>query len=199
MRDLHLWAFERGTLWVRECGRDDAALVVPPIEVVLSEAHPSDLAALASAMGLADMTEVQRRFDSGRRCFVVLVGDSIASYGWVSRDVESIGELERSFRMAPDEAYIWDCATLLPYRGKRLYCALLDHMVTALCREGTRRIWIGASLDNTPSIRGFAAARFRPVLQMTYLRLLGIRRVWMTGDSAAPPALVTRARACLAI
>lgn len=199
MRDLHLWAFERGTLWVRECGGKDVAPVVPGREAVLREARSCDTEALASAMGLATATEAQRRFDAGRRCFVALVDGSIASYGWVSHGVESIGELERSFRMAPDEAYIWDCATLPPYRGQHLYCALLDHIATTLCRSGARRIWIGASLDNTPSIRGFAAAGFQPVLTLTYLRLLGIRRVWMAGSAEASPALVTRARECLAV
>jgi ribosomal protein S18 acetylase RimI-like enzyme len=173
--------------------------VVPGREAVLREAHPDDAKALASAMGLANVAEAQRRFDAGRRCFVALVDGVIASYGWVSHGVESIGELERSFRMAPDEAYIWDCATLPPYRGQHLYCALLDHIVTMLCHDGTRRIWIGASLDNTPSIRGFASAGFQPVLTLTYLRLLGIRRVWMAGDTAASSALVTRARECLAM
>ncbi|HEU4783734.1 MAG TPA: GNAT family N-acetyltransferase [Ktedonobacterales bacterium] len=199
MRDLHLWAFERGTLWARECGGKGLAPVIPAREAVLREAHSGDTEALASAMGLAGSTEVRRRFDAGRRCFVALVDGAIATYGWVSHGVESIGELERSFRMAPDEAYIWDCATLPPYRGQHLYGALLSHIVTTLCRDGTRRIWIGASLDNSPSIRGFASAGFQPVLTLTYLRLLGIRRVWMAGDTAASPALVTRARECLAV
>ena len=199
MRDLHLWAFERGTLWVRECGGKSGAPVIPAREVVLREAHADAAETLASAMGLATVAEVRQRFDAERRCFVALVDDAIASYGWVSHGIESIGELERSLHMTPDEAYIWDCATLPPYRGQHLYCALLDHIVTTLCRDGTRRIWIGASLDNTPSIRGFAAAGFQPVLTLTYLRLLGIRRVWMAGDTAASPALVTRARECLAV
>ncbi|HEX5441184.1 MAG TPA: GNAT family N-acetyltransferase [Ktedonobacterales bacterium] len=199
MRDLHLWAFERGTLWAHECGGKDAAPVTPGREAALREAQSADAEALARAMGLAEATEVRRRFDAGRRCFVALVDGAIATYGWVSHGVESIGELERSFRMAPDEAYIWDCATLPPYRGQHLYCALLSHIVTTLCRDGTRRIWIGASLDNTPSIRGFAAAGFQSVLTLTYLRLLGMRRVWMAGATAASPALVTRARECLAV
>ncbi len=199
MRDLHLWALERGALWARECDRKDIAPVVPRREAVLREALLNDAEALARAMGVAGTTETQRRFESGRRCFVALVDGAIATYGWVSHGVESIGELERSFRMAPDEAYIWDCATLPPYRGQHLYRALLDYIATTLCRDGTRRIWIGASLDNTSSIRGFAAAGFQPVLTLTYLRLLGIGRVWMAGDTAASPALVARARECLAV
>jgi ribosomal protein S18 acetylase RimI-like enzyme len=200
MRDLHLWAFERGTLWVRECGGKDIAPVVPGIlQATLGEAHPEGAEALASAMGLADAGEVRRRFSGGRRCFVALVDGAIVSYGWVSRGVERIGELERSFRMSPDEAYIWDCTTEPPYRGKRLYCALLSHIATTLCREGMRRLWIGASLENIPSIRGFATAGFQPVLTLTYLRLLGMRHVWITDNAATPPDLVIRARASLSV
>ncbi len=201
MRDLHLYAFERGTLWVHECGEneEDIAPVVPSVDATIDEVRSEDAESLARAMGLADATEVRQRFNSGRRCFVAQVGGAIASYGWVSRGVESIGELERSFRMLPDEAYIWDCATVPQYRGQRLYCALLSHIVATLCRDGARRTWIGASLDNTPSIRGFAAAGFQPVLTLTYLRLLGMRRVWMAGDATAAPALVSRARECLAV
>lgn len=199
MPELHPWAFERGALWARECEGKDAAPVVPRIRATLGEAHPEGAEALARAMGLASAAEALRRFGAGRRCFVALVDGSIASYGWASHGVEDIGELERSFRMAPDEAYIWDCATLPSYRGQRLYSALLSHIATSLCREGTRRLWIGASLDNIPSIRGFAAAGFQPVLQMTYARFLGVRRTWISGHEAAAPDLITHARACLSI
>lgn len=199
MRDLHLWAFERGTLWARECEGKPIAPVVPGVRATLDEAHLEDAETLTRVMGSADTTEARRRFTGGRRCFVALVDGAIASYGWVSQGVEDIGELERSFRMAPDEAYIWDCATLPPYRGQRLYCALLSHIATTLFSEGARRLWIGASQDNIASIRGFATAGFQPVLQMTYLRLLGVRRVWITERAATPPDLIARARACLSV
>lgn len=197
----HVWAFERGTLWVRDVAEteNDAIRVLPKIRATLGEAGPEDARALAHVMELADTAEVARRFGEGRRCFVAWVDDAIASYGWVSRGVERIGELERSFRMAPDEAYIWDCATLPKYRGQHLYCALLRYIVTALHRDGVRRVWIGASLQNTPSIRAFATAGFRPVLTLTYARLLGIRHVWLAGDATATSELVTRARACLSV
>lgn len=198
MPDLHPWAFERGTLWAREYDGKDILLVTPKITATLSEAQPDTAYILARAMGLGDATQTLQRFSDGRRCFVAWVDGAIASYGWVSRGVERIGELERSLRMSPDEAYIWDCATLPPYRGQRLYCALLTSIVATLFHDGARRIWIGASLDNTPSIRAFAVAGFQPVLRITYLRLFGLRGAWITGAPAAAPELVARVRKSLA-
>lgn len=197
MSYLHPWAFERGTLWVRECASGDAVPILPKIRATLGEAQPDGADALATAMGDVDSAQAQRRFSGGRRCFVAWVDGSIAAYGWVSQGVERIGELERTLRLAPDEAYIWDCATLPPYRGQRLYGALLSHIATTLCHDGIRRLWIGASLSNTPSIRGFAATGFQPVLQLTYMRLLGMRHVRIAEAKTAAPELVARARASL--
>ena len=193
----HSWAYERGTLWARACDGEDTIPVIPKIEATLTEAHPETADALAVAMGLPDSAVVRQRFRDGRRCFAAWVDGAIAAYGWASRDVESIGELERTFHMLPNEAYIWDCATLPQYRGQRLYSALLSYMVAALCHDGLHLLWIGASLSNTPSIRGFAMAGFQPVLQLTYRRLLGFRHIWIAGDPAAAPELVARACAAL--
>lgn len=197
MPDIHLWAFERGTLWVREANGDDALSVQPKVPAILGEAHPEAADALARAMGASDVAAVIERFSAGRRCFVAQVNGAIASYAWVSRGVERIGELERSFRMAPEEAYIWDCATLPPYRGQRLYCALLSHLASHLFHNGVTRLWIGASASNSYSIRGFAIAGFQHVLDLTYLRVLGIRHLWIRPDSAIAPALVKRARVAM--
>lgn len=101
--------------------------------------------------------------------------------------------------MSPDEVYIWDCATLPHYRGQRLYCALLSQIAATLCHEGIQRLWIGASLSNIPSIRGFAVAGFQPVLRLTYRRLLGIRHVSIVAHPTAPPDLVARACGALGV
>lgn len=191
------WAFERGVLWARKCAGSESVRVLPAIRATLSEVPPEAANALATAMGLADSTAVVERFSNGRRCFAAWVDGAIATYGWVSQGVECIGELERSFRMTPDEAYIWDCATLPRYRGQRLYCALLSHIAATLCSEQIQRLWIGASVTNIPSIRGFAAAGFQPILQITYLRLLGIHHAWIAGDAGTPPDLLTRAHQAL--
>jgi hypothetical protein len=67
-------------------------------------------------------------------------------------------------------------------------------MATALQREGARRLWIGASLDNQPSLRGIASAGFHPVIKMTYVRLLRFKHVWVSDYPNASPTVAVEAR-----
>lgn len=195
------WAFERGTLWALELDDPSPALPAPSsADATFSEVVAGDdaaLAAIAAAMGAADPGAMRERLASGRRCFVATVEGRVAAYGWVSQGTERIGELERTMLMAPGEAYIWDCATLPVFRRRGLYGALLRHINGLLRDEGLRRLWIGASLDNTPSILGFRSAGFQPVITLAYLRVLGLRHIRFVGDATAPPALVAEARRAL--
>ncbi len=194
MRFEHPWAFERGTLWAMELTGKAPAQAVPRTIASFGEVTPEAAGPLAQAMGHGDPSEVLWRFESGRRCFAAWVGESIACYGWVSRGEEHIGELERTFRMRSGEAYIWDCATLPPFQRQGLYSALLSYIASTLREEEFRRLWIGASLQNRTSIRGFASAGFQPVITLTYARLFTLRHMWIFGDRTAALALVQDAR-----
>jgi ribosomal protein S18 acetylase RimI-like enzyme len=188
------WAYERGTLWASEASAPRGVPAQPRVAATFGEAHPEDAGPLAAAMGLPDPQALERRFDGGRRCFVAWDGTQIASYGWVSQGRESVGEMERTFHMQSGEAYIWDCVTLPQYRGRGLYSALLGSMLAELRGAGVGRVWIGASLDNQPSIKGFARAGFQPVIEMTYLRLLGLRCDWVRRCPGASTHLAAAAR-----
>ena len=201
----HPWAFERGALWAMDFADRDrsgatgasVALVSLRASATFAEVHRDEVTVLGAAMGYADPAPVLKRFDGGRRCFAGWLDGTIATYGWVSWGVECIGELERPIRLSRDEAYIWDCATLPPFRRRGLYSALLRHIATTVRNEGTHRLWIGASLQNQPSIRGFAAAGFQPVITLTYIRLFHVERLWMCDERAASPTLIGTAHRAL--
>ena len=114
-----------GTLWLLDLSEPSLNGPIPRVEVnfqrVESEAAPS----IAKAVGLDSPEEVFKRFDAGKRCYIGIVDGVLATYGWVTFDKELIGELGLHIRLSPGEAYIWDCATLLEYRGLRLYPSLL--------------------------------------------------------------------------
>src|SRR5262249_39384832 len=190
MASRRYWALERGALWAMDLRDPAAAPVLPQVAATFGEVEQDSITLLATAMGVADPRLVQQRLASGRRCFTACVTGSIAAYGWVSRSTECIGELERPIRLREDEAYIWDCATLAPFRRKLLYSALLSHVAAVLRDEGLQHLWIGASLRNQPSIQGFAAARFQPAAKFTYARLFSVSGLWMRGYPTASPALI---------
>jgi ribosomal protein S18 acetylase RimI-like enzyme len=193
------WKIVRGALWVMELTDGDPPTQVSPhVSATFGEVDRRDARLLATVMRFGDDSPVLRRFDAGRRCVAAWVDGDIAAYGWISQSgVECIGELDQPFRVMEGEAYIWDCATLEPYRNRHLYRALLSRMAIMLRGEGTRRVWICAMQHNLPSIRGMMAAGFQPVVTMTYTRLFALRQHHIAGDATASPELVAAARQSL--
>jgi GNAT superfamily N-acetyltransferase len=190
------WAYERGTLWALHLAAAPV-MVALRVAATFDEAPPTGAAALAGEMVSGDAAELARRFAAGSRCFVARVEGALAAWGWVSFGAEQIGELERSLRLRPGEAYCWDCGTRQDYRRRGIYTALLGHIATTLRGEGAARLWIGASRSNRPSVRGFAAAGFQPAINLTYLRLGGWRHVWVGAHPQAAPGLAAEARRAL--
>jgi len=190
---MHAWTIEHGTLWAL----DTADGLPPPCAArVPAEFGPllhGELGELASAMNLPDPGLIQRRLEGNRRCFRLCIDRQIAAYGWVTRGAECVGELERTFHLHDDEAYIWDCATLPAWRGQRCYSALLSQMIYELAQHDTRRIWIGASLHNRASWSGFANAGFERVIDLTYCRLYRLNLLWFHRMTTARAPLVAAA------
>ena len=173
------WTVERGTLWVLETGNGLPPMCQARVEAEFSELRAADIDELAAAMEDLPTPElVQQRSQGNRRCFSLRVARQIAVYGWVTHGAERVGELERDFHLHEDEVYIWDCVTLPAWRRQRLYSALLSHIIYRLHQEGVPRLWIGASRQNQPSIRGFANAGFKPVIDLTYRRFFRLTVLW---------------------
>ena len=186
---MQQWAFDRGVLWAMELNVPPPR-VAPRIAAQIQELDTDAIPALVAA-GSADSDTLARRFAGERRCFGVYVENTIAAYGWVSQRSEYIGEQEREFKIPNDEAYVWDCATLAPYRNQHLYSALLSHINHVLYQEHMRRTWIGAQEKNCASLHGFSNAGFHPILLTTYTRLLDLHAVWVAPWKNAPRELVT--------
>ncbi len=186
-------AHERGTLWDYDLEHVPLSQVLPRCAATFQEIDAARCEQLATVMGVARSGLVLARLQSGRRCFVTLVGEAIVSYAWVSHDCEGVGELERGVVLPDGAHYVWDCATVPAYRGNRLYTALLSHVLSCLLEEGARRVWIGASRANRPSIRGIVLAGFLPVVSTYYLRLWSVRTLWVSSHPQASPTLIADA------
>jgi len=187
------WTVEHGSLWALETINNLPPRCSARVETVFEELPKDGVDDLTVAMNLSSPDMIYERFQSNRRCFVLKIANQIATYGWVTHGEEAVGELERKFQLHDNEAYIWDCATVLAHRGQRCYSALLSHMIYQLHRENTPCIWIGASRENLPSIKGFANAGFQPVLDLTYRRFYRLTILRLYNISATWPRLVKAA------
>lgn len=189
------WVFERGILYALDVNRP-SPFVSPKVKAAFEEIGASSVNELSASIETPNST-ILTRFATQRRCFGARIENRIAAYGWVSQTNEYIGEHERELQLRPREAYIWDCATLKEFRGKRLYSALLSHIVGVLRSEGITRVWIGSSLMNQPSLKGFDNAGFQPVVTLISIRLGEMRCCFAIGHPAAPDSLIEAARRAL--
>jgi GNAT superfamily N-acetyltransferase len=187
------WTTEYGTLWALETDGDLPPICPARVEVRFAEVETGELADLAVAMNLASPEVIRQRLQDKRRCFILKVGDQIVTYGWVTCGVEFVGELERHFYLHGDEAYIWDCGTVPTWRGQHCYSALLSQIIYRLYREDVSRLWIGASRQNQPSIRAFANAGFKPVVDVTYRRFFSLTLMWIHRVASAQQPLISAA------
>jgi ribosomal protein S18 acetylase RimI-like enzyme len=182
-----------GTIWVFDLDQH-IPVIKPLIHASFSRVGIESIKELADSMGANDATDILKRFEDGRRCYVAQVEDKLAAYGWVSFEEEFIGELHLRLKLLPGEAYIWDCATLPEFRRNHLYSTLLTYILAELSTEHLHRVWIGADLDNTASQRGIARAGFQHVADLVLARVLTLRQVWVQGRLDVPESLVTEAR-----
>ena len=151
-----------GTFWMLKFDRPLPAGLVPRIPTNFMRLGPEMAQELAQAMELDDPAVILQRFATGRHCFAARIAHQLVTYGWVTFDEESIGELGLSIRLEAGDAYIWDCATLPAHRGQRLYPALLTYMLHELHAQGIQRVWIGTDTDNLHRAGDRAVIRLQP-------------------------------------
>ena len=182
-----------GTFWILELDKPLPAVIVPRVPATFMRIGPEVAGELVQAIGLDDPAIILQRFSTGRHCYaarVDRVDEKLAAYGWVTFDEEAIGELGLRFRLKAGEAYIWDCATLPPYRGQLLYSALLSYIVSELCAAGLCRVWIGADTDNLVSQQGMVLAGFQPAIDFLVESAQGISRPRLNRRPGIPEQLV---------
>jgi hypothetical protein len=184
------FTIEYGTFWALRTADGLPPLCTPKVTVEFSEVETANIADLTTAMDLPDSSLIEQRFQGRRRCFIFRIDGRIAAYGWVTQGEEQVGEMERTFHLRDDEAYIWHCGTIPEDRQKGLYSALLSQIIYQLAGEEIPRIWIGASRLNKPSIQGIANAGFHRVFNATYRRLLFLTIMWFRESTYQLPALI---------
>jgi ribosomal protein S18 acetylase RimI-like enzyme len=193
------WAWENGRLWVMDLSEYHPKNNLRNLKVAATfmEIHLDDLSTLPDASAGIEIKIIKRRLEAGKRCFSAQIDGRLASYCWVSRSAECIGEIEHEIHFEPDEAYIWDCMTLPEFRRRGLYTALLNHMAGEIRRDGVRWLWIGSSVNNYASMRGFLKAGYQPVADLVFMRIFNLAIMWVNGIPPASPFIINSARRTL--
>jgi GNAT superfamily N-acetyltransferase len=182
-----------GTVWTLHQDQP-IARIQPQVDARFSRLDSQSAEILAEAAGTEDAAqEFQRRFHQGKQCYSAWIDNRLAAYGWVSFDVEYVGELDLILTLLPGEAYIWDCVTVPDFRRKGLFTALLGYMVEALRQEHIERIWIGADLSNQPSQHGIDRAGFQRIVDLATGPDAAVSRYIVLPYTGVPNTLVNAA------
>jgi GNAT superfamily N-acetyltransferase len=112
-------------------------------------------------------SEGRTRLTDGHLPYVAQMDGQAVGYGWVATRKASIGELDLTFELSPDDRYLWDFATLPAWQGRGLYPRLLQTILERE-REKTKRFWIIHAPENLPSGAGMYKAGFEFVGQLSF-------------------------------
>lgn len=122
--------------------------------------QPSENVELLATVARLHTEVVHARMAAQHIPYVAFFETLPVAYGWVAYRQASIGELRHAFRIPSGERYLWDFATLPPWRGRGIYPRLLQAIVT---QEYAERFWIIHVPENEASARGIRKAGFQPV------------------------------------
>ncbi|HEX8163313.1 MAG TPA: GNAT family N-acetyltransferase [Pyrinomonadaceae bacterium] len=115
----------------------------------------------------------------GRTLHTVLVNGRLAGWGWSywPQGPERIDVTQTELEFAPRSVSLYDFYTIPEYRGRRLYQALLTHILRTRFAEGAERAYIMVRDTNVASRKAIERVGFRPALVDEVVRVLGRTRV----------------------
>jgi len=128
----------------------------------IEECTNLDLLAWMASSSKAEMT---MRFANDHVAFVAYINDLPAAFGWMARGKASIGELQHDIILPVGNRYLWNFRTMEAFRGRGIYPALLQYIISHE-REKANRFWIIHAPENKSSLEGIKKAGFQFVGRM---------------------------------
>jgi hypothetical protein len=127
----------------------------------------------------------------GDRCFAILDGAVVASYGWYSRQETAVTD-ELSLRFSPQWAYMYKGFTRPEYRGQRLHAIGMAQAMMAHSREGCHGLVSYVESNNFNSLKSCYRMGYVKAGTIVALRVGG-RYVIRVGRGCQPFGLGLRA------
>jgi GNAT superfamily N-acetyltransferase len=116
-------------------------------------------------------TDLLKRFAGGDRCFATVEDGKIVNYFWVTFNARQSQELNLKFRLAGDQAWLYNAITIKAARGRGLYPNIVRHIAKMLRQSGFTEAFIEVEQKNTASLRGLEKARCSRVALITWRRV----------------------------
>jgi RimJ/RimL family protein N-acetyltransferase len=169
----------QGTILFERSLAEPIQEVIPKIKVSIKQATIDDLEKFKDIVDSEKYHRFQQRFKKGNICFMVLDGDKVVAFSWISFDNEYESESQIEVKLKDKEAYSFDTFVDPAYRNNRLYAAVIPARLKYLSTQGYEKV-IGLVDDkNTYSLRAHASAGYRPKRTATLIKIFGLKfRHW---------------------
>jgi len=95
---------------------------------------------------------VSQALAKGDRCYAILSGGILASYGWYSRQETAVTE-ELTLHFSPEWVYMYNGYTRPEFRGQRLHAIGMARAMMEYAQEGCRGVVSFVEANNFSSLR----------------------------------------------
>lgn len=163
------WFFQTKSIFIMKL--DSEAITEPNAGLVLKELTYSDIDRMLKVMYLS-RDGLEKRFESGRRCFAVLDGDQIATYFWAQFGNRKLDDMTFEFAVGPRQVWFYNAVTVKSARGRGHYPNIIRYMAQTLKAEGFDEFFIDAEQRNRASIRGMEKSGCKNVARISMKKLL---------------------------
>jgi GNAT superfamily N-acetyltransferase len=145
----------------------------PKKKVVIRQAKENDLEKLYSLVDYKKYSVFKKRFSENKVCFVILNGEIVVGYAWLSVTNEYESNCRIEVRLQDREAYLFDDYVVPEYRHNGLQIALINTRLIYLKSRGYKTAIAIVFDKNTHSRKAYVSAGFQAHKSVILLSLFG--------------------------
>jgi ribosomal protein S18 acetylase RimI-like enzyme len=149
--------------------------VIPKANVTIRRATIDDMDKFVGLVDKDKYFRFQQRFKQGKICFIVLDGDKVVAFSWISFQNEYNSEWRCEVKLKDNEAYVFDSFIDPAYRHKRLHSALIFQKFLYLQMQGYQKAIGYVDVDNTYSLKALASSGHQPKKIFTLIEIFGLK------------------------
>jgi len=131
-----------------------------------------------------DEAFLRRAVSRGDRCYAIMYGGALASYGWYSKQAAAVTD-ELTLHFDETWVYMYKGFSLPAHRGKRLHAVGMAHALDVHIRTGSKGILSYVESNNFPSLRSCYRMGYEDIGTIVATRVLGTTYTFATSGCRA--------------
>ena len=140
----------------------------PKIDVIIRKATVKDAYLFEKDFSKSYKEDFLKRIRRDE-CFIALKDNNIAHIIWITYRDFFYRDVQTTLRVNKNESYIFDASTPLKFRGRGIYPAVIQYILSHLKNKKIKKALISTASDNYPSLKGILKNKFRKINTAVYI------------------------------